>query len=166
LIVSVISFIPLFMVDHFGIGEEAAAALLALVYSAGLWGGPLGGYLSDRLGRVPVMLTASLIVGPIIYFLNLVPYGWGISALLLTIGMSMYIRMPVSEAYIINKVSERKRSTVLGIYYLGRQGAGAITPVMGYLIDRIGFYSTFTIVGTALVAVTIGCGIFLWGSRD
>ena len=167
LIFSVISFIPLFMVDHFGVGEEAAAAFLALIYSAGLWAGPLGGYLSDRFGRVPMLLVASAIAGPFLYLLNLVSYGWGIFAVLLTIGMTMYIRMPVSEAYIVSQTSERKRSTILGIYYFGsRGGPGVITPVVGYFIDQVGFYPTFTIMGAALVAVTLGCSIFLWGSRD
>jgi len=167
LIVSVISFLPLFIVDHFGVGEEAAAGFLALVYAAGLWAGPLGGYLSDRLGRVPILLAASAIAGPFLYLLNLASYGWGIFAVLLIIGTTMYIRMPVSEAYIVSQTSERKRSTILGIYYFGsRGGPGVMTPVVGYLIDQVGFYSTFTIMGATLVAVTLGCSIFLWGNRD
>jgi len=167
LIMSIISFISLFIVDHFGVSEEAAAALLALFYSAGLWAGPLGGYLSDHLGKVPVILVASLIAGPIIYLLNVVPYGWGISAVLLTLGMCQMVCMPVTEAYIISRTSERRRSTVLGVYYFGsRGGPGVITPVLGYLIDRFGFYTSFTTVGATLLAVTLGCSIFLWGSRD
>ncbi len=167
LIVSVISFIPLFLVDYFGVGEEAAAALLALVYSAGLWAGPLGGYLSDRLGRVPVMLAMSLIAGPIIYLLNVASFGWSLSVFLLAIGVVMYIRMPVTEAYVISQASERNRSTILGIYYFGSRGVpGLMMPVMGYLIDRLGFSTSFTIVGAAFAVVTLGCSIFLWGSRD
>ena len=166
-ILSVISFIPLFLVDHFGISKETAAALIALVYSSGLWAGPLGGYLSDRLGRVPVVLTVCFIAGPIIYLLTLMPYVWGIGALLVTIGIIMYVRMPVSEAYIVDQTSERNRSMILGIYYFGSmEGAGVLTPVMGYLIDQLGFYSSFTIAGAALIAVTLACSIWLWGSRD
>ncbi|GAH75710.1 unnamed protein product, partial [marine sediment metagenome] len=164
---STISFIPLFIVDHFGASEESAGAMLALVFSAGLWAGLLGGYLSDRVGRVPVILVASFIAGPIIYLLNLVPYGWGISAVLLAIGMARHMPMPVSEAYIIGQTSERNRSTILGIYYFGsRGGPGAIMPVLGYLIDQFGFYTSFSIMGATLVVVTLGCSIFLWGSGD
>jgi len=167
LIASTISFIPLFIVDYFGVSKEAAAASLALVYSGGLWAGLLGGYLSDRLGRVPVILAAGVIAGPIIYLLTLVPFGWSISAVLIGIGMAVYLGMPVSEAYIIGRTSERNRSTILGIYYVGtRGGSGAIMPVLGYLIDRFGFYTSFTIVSVTLVAVTLSCSIFLWGSRD
>ncbi|MBA7471704.1 putative sulfoacetate transporter SauU [subsurface metagenome] len=167
LIFSTIAFIPLFMVDHFGIGKETAAVFLAIIYSAGLWAGPLGGYLSDRLGSVPVILAVCLISGPVIYLLNLVPYGLGFGALLLTIGMIAIMRMPVAEAYIVGQTSERHRSTILGIYYFsGMEGGGILTPVIGSLIDRFGFYLSFTITGAALATVTLVCSIFLWASRD
>lgn len=167
---SIIAFIPLFMVDHFGISEGAAAAFLAIVYSAGIWASPLGGYLSDRLGRVPVVLTVSLIGGPIIYLLNLVPYGpYGLSigALLLVIGMVMYIRMPVTEAYIFDQTQQRHRSTIFGIYYFSAMEAGGLlVPLMGSAIDQFGFYFSFTVAAVAMVAVTLLCSVFLWGSRD
>ncbi len=167
LIVGIISFIPLFLIDQFGVSEKAAAALLALTYSAGFWAGPLGGYLSDRVGTVPVMLAVTLISGPVIYLLNHVPYGLGIGALLVFIGMSLDSRMPVSEAYITSQTSERNRSRILGIYYFGsRGGPGVITPILGYLIDRAGFYTSFTIVGATLVTVTLTCSVFLWDRRD
>ncbi len=165
--ISVISFIPLFAVDRFGASEGVAAALVAVIYSAGLWVSPLGGYLSDRLGTVPVTIAVSLITGPVIYLLNLVSYGLSFGALLLVIGIVMYIRMPSAEAHIISQTPERYRSTVLGIYYFGgMEGAGIVTPIVGYLIDQFGFYSTFTIAGIALVVVTLLCALLLRGKPD
>lgn len=166
-IFSITSFVPLFMVDNFGVSRETAAVFLALVYSSGFWAGPLGGHLSDRLGKVPVMLVISFAAGPVIYLLNLAPYGLGIGAVLVSIGVIQYIRMPVTEAYIVSKTSERNRSTILGIYYFGAmEGSGLLTPVIGYLIDHFGFYPSFTIVSAVVVAVTIASAVFLWGSRD
>jgi MFS family permease len=147
--------------------EEVAAALVAVVYSAGLWVSPIGGYLSDRLGRVPITLVVCFVSGPVIYLLNLVSYGLGIGVMLVLIGIITYIRMPASEAYIISHTSERHRSTVLGIYYFGSmEGTGLLTPLLGYLIDQHGFYLSFTISGLTLVAVTLLCAVFLWGSPD
>ena len=164
---STIAFIPLFLVDRFGVGEGTAAAFLSIVYSAGLWASPLGGYLSDRLGRVPVTLATCLITGPVIYLLNLVSYSLGIGALLLIIGIVMYIRMPASESYIIGQAPERHRSMVYGIYYFaGMEAGGILTPVMGSFIDRFGFYSSFTIASIAVVAITLICSVFLWGRQD
>ncbi|MFC2001113.1 MFS transporter [Chloroflexota bacterium] len=164
---SVVTFIPLFMVDHFGVAKETAAALLAVIYSAGLWSSPLGGYLSDRLGSVPVTLAVCFFAGPVVYLLGVVPYGLGIGAVLILFGMIHYIRQPSAESYIVTHGSQRHRSTVLGIYYFGAvEGAGIITPLIGYLADRFGFYVTFTIAGAFLLATTLVCSIWLWGSRD
>ena len=164
---SVMSFIPLFVVDYFGHDEEAAAALLALYNSAGLWSGPLGGYLADRIGKVPILLTIGVIAGPVVYLLNFVSFGWTISVVLLIMGMSQYVSMPVSEAYIISHTSERNRSTILGIYYFAsRGGPGLVMPVIGYLIDWFGFGTSFAVVGAALAVVVIISSMFLWRSRD
>lgn len=166
-IFSIISFLPLFMVDHLGMSKEIAGIFLMLAYSSGFWAGPLGGYLSDHLGRIRVMLVACLLAGPAIYLLNLASYGVGIGIVLVIIGMVSYVRMPVAEAYIMSQTSEKNRSTILGIYYFcGMEGSGLITPAVGYLIDKFDFYSTFTIISASLLAVTLVCSIWLWGSRD
>jgi len=166
LIYSTISFVPFFIVDHFGASEESAAAMLSLAFFGGLWAGPLGGYLSDRIGRVPVILAVGFIAAPAIYLLNLVSLGLTISIILIIIGMAMHLGMPVVEAYIISHTSERKRSTVLGLYYLGSRGGPAIAPIIGYLIDNYGFYTSFSMVSTTLLAVTVVCALLLWGSRN
>ncbi len=167
LLYSAMQFIPLYLVDHFSIGKEAAAAMLALCVSGGLWAGPLGGYLSDRVGKVPVLLATGVIGAPTIFLMNVVPFGWVFSAVLILIGMSQYLGMPVVEAYIISHVSERRRSTVLGIYYLvSRGGPGAISPVIGYLIDHYGFYASFSTVAVVTAAITVVSGLMLWGKRE
>ncbi|MFC1874113.1 MFS transporter [Chloroflexota bacterium] len=164
---SVIAFIPLYLVARFNISEGAAGASLSIIYSAGLWVSPLSGYLSDRWGRIPLMLTVGFLAGPVIYLLNLVPYGFGIGALLLTIGALMYIRMPVSESYIIHQAPVHRRSMVLGIYYFASMEAGGLfTPALGFLVDRFGFNDAFTMAGVAALVVTSVCSVFLWGRRD
>ncbi len=166
-LISTISFIPLYLVDNFGISEGAGGAFLSVLYSAGLWAAPLGGYLSDRLGRVPVILSVCFFAGVLIYLLNLATLWIGIGAILLAIGMVVYIRMPVSEAYVVGRTTEANMSTVLGIYYFtGMEGGGVLTPLVGYLVDRLGFYSTFTIAGVSVVVVTLVCSIWMWRSRD
>lgn len=164
---SVAPFIPLFMVDKFGVSREIAAAFLALIYSAGFWAAPLGGYLSDRLGRVKLLIVIGFVTSLVIYLLNLATYSLGIGALLICIGMLNYIRMPVSESYIISQTPERRRSTILGIYYFGgMEGIGILTPVIGYLIDNFGFHITFTIAGATIALVSLICSIFLWRIRN
>lgn len=164
---SVTSFIPLFLVDRIGFSKETAGAFFAFIYSAGLWASPLGGYLSDRWGAIPVLLFVLFLAGPVVYLLNFSSSWMGIGVLLLLIGVIIYVRMPVSEAYIIAHTPQHKRSTILGIYFFSSmEGGGLLTPVMGYLIDHLGFYLSFTFAGIILVAVTLFCSLLLRGSRD
>ncbi len=166
-IISTISFIPLYLVDHLGFSKGTAGAFFAWIYSAGIWVSPLAGYLSDRLGRIPIFLAVCLLAGPVIYSLILVTSPWAMIMLLIAIGIIMYVRMPVSEAYILRQASERNRSMILGIYYFGSlEGGGLLTPLMGYLIDHLGFATSFTIAGCSVVVVTLLCSTQLWGSRD
>jgi len=165
-ITSIISFMPLYAVDRLGFNKEAAAALIAIAYSGGFWAHPLGGYLADRFGRVPVILSACFAAGPAIYLLSVVTQGLGISALLVILGTLLFLRMPAAESYVVSHTSARHRSFILGIYFFGNvEGVGLITPVLGYLIDHYGFNASFTIAGTVLFIVTVVCAILLRGSR-
>jgi MFS family permease len=165
-IYSTISFIPLFLVDHFRYSKETAGALFAFIYSGGLWMSPLAGYFSDRWGRVPVILTVCFLAGPVIFLLTRVPSGFGIIILLLTIGMIIYARMPVSEAYILEQTQEGNRSLILGIYFFSSsEGGGLLTPLIGYLIDHFGFGLSFSLAGAAVLLVTFLCSLWLRGNR-
>ena len=167
MIFSVASYIPLFAVDNLKASEETGALLFSLFHFAGLWAGPIGGYLSDRLGKVPVMLTVSIVAGPAVYLLSLASLGWSIWLVLLAIGICMYIAMPVTEAYIITHAPEHRRSTVLGVYYFAsRGGVGLIILAVGYLADRFSFETSFSMVGGAVLGVALICSVFLWGRRD
>jgi len=158
----VIAFIPLFLVDRFGLSKEAAAAFIAIFYSAGLWASLLGGALSDRFGSVPVVLAVCLLTGPAIYLLNFIPSAFGVGCLLFVLGVCNYVRTPVSETYLVSQTTERNRSTVLGIYYFSTyEGGGVLTPVMGLLMDHYGFNVSFALAGTTVLSVFLVCWIWL-----
>jgi MFS family permease len=161
---SVMSFIPLFLVDRIGFSKETAGAFYAIIYSAGLWVSPIGGYLSDRFGSIPVILIVLLLTGPVIFLLNFVSSWLGIGILLLALGVIIYVRMPVSEVYILSHTPEGRRSAVLGIYFFSSmEGGGILTPVMGYLIDHLGFFVSYTLAASLILVTTLICGILLRG---
>ena len=163
---SIVILIPLFAVDMLGYEKETAAALLAMAFVSGFWAHPLGGYLSDRFGRIQVIVTVVLLSAPAIYLLNFVSHGLGISALLVVMGTLIFMRMPAAESYIVSHTSQRHRSSVLGIYYFGNvEGIGIMTPVIGFLIDQYGFYTSFSIASGTLAAVALVCGLILWRTR-
>jgi MFS family permease len=164
-IYSTLQFTSLYAVDVLGASEEVGAALLSIAYFGGIWGGPLGGYLSDRFGRIPVIIVVGLIAGPAIYLLNHTSLGISLYAVLLLLGTVMHVGMPVAESYIISHVSPRKRSTVLGLYYMGSRGGPAITLLLGYLIDTYKFFTTLSGVAIVMAGVAVVSATLLWGKR-
>ena len=162
-----LNFVPLLVVDKFHGSEWLGAAILSLGHIAGLAAGPLGGNISDRIGKVRVMLTVSLIAGPIIFLLGLGTHWWLLPLVLLAMGVCMYVAMPVTESYIIDNVSNRNSTTVLGVYYfISRGGPALLLPVIGKLIDRYSFSTAFTVIGGALFAVALICAGLLWGTKE
>ena len=162
---STFALIPLYTVDVLGASEEQGAALLSIVYIGGLWGSPLGGYLSDRVGRVPVIIAIGLISGPVIYLLNHVSFGVNLYVVLLLMGTVMHAGGPVVESYIISHVSGQRRSTVLGLYYAVSRGGPAIALLLGYLADTYNFFITLSSVSIAMLVVAIVGTILLKGKR-
>jgi FSR family fosmidomycin resistance protein-like MFS transporter len=166
LVGSTIGFIPLLLVDSHGIREETAAGLQAIVFSGGFWVGPLAGYLSDRLGKLPMLFAVCATAVPAIFFLPRIPMGLGLYILLVLIGVFVFTRMPVSESFLFAHAPARQRATLLGAYFLGSSaGGGVFTPVIGWLSDRHDFRYSFTVVALAILALTLICGVFLAALR-
>ncbi len=165
-ILSVSSFMALFMVDGLKEAAGAGAALMAVMYVGGIPAGPFSGYLADRVGSGRVLFIASIIAGPIIFFFSLAGSLWVTLLLLFVMGIMMYTVMPVSEAYIIGHTTPQNRSTVLGVYFAAsRGGSGFLTLGIGFLIKTIGFHTAFGIAGAALFVVVSTCGLVLWFRR-
>jgi MFS family permease len=164
---SIMAFLTLYAVDRLGAAEETAASLLSIVFFSGLWASPVGGYLSDRVGRVPIIIVTGLFSGFLVYIIQFAGWGLGFFAILFFMGLNNALRMPVSEAFIMGQVSSRHRSKLFGVYYFTMQYTGAVfAPIMGGFIDRWGFEVCFTIAGCTVLLVTAVCSLFLRGSQD
>jgi len=163
---SIVSFVPLFLVDSFNTSKETAAASVSLVYFMGLWAGPVGGYLSDRFGRITIIAAMCFMGSIVMYALNVAPYGFGTAAVLIAAGIALYFNTTSAQAFIVDNTSGKNRSTVLGIYFFGNmEGSGILTPLLGYLIDNFGFYKAFASSSAFIMGMLIICSSILLLSR-
>ena len=147
---SMFAYIPLFLVDHHGVPSDLAGLAISVMAGFGIISAPIGGALSDRFGRAPVLVVVTASVGPLILLLAHVPYGVSLLVVLVVYGLSMNTRLPVLESLFADAIPAHRRSTVLGLYYfIGQESAGLTTPLVGRLIDMTDPVTTFTGLGVA-----------------
>jgi MFS family permease len=164
---SILSFLTLYMTDELGASNELAGGLLSIVFSSGLWAGPFGGYLADRIGSVRIVIVTGILSGLIILSLNFVSLGPTLYLVLFLQGLNMAIRRPVTEVFIMSQTPARNRSTIFGIYYSTMQYTGAIfTPLGGHVIERWGFHVCFSASAVIVLIVAIVTSFFIYDAKD
>jgi DHA1 family multidrug resistance protein-like MFS transporter len=163
---SVNAFLTLYMVDELGASKQMAAMLLSIVFSSGLWAGPIGGYISDRIGSVKVIIATGLLSGLLIFALKEVTLGFSLYAILWVRGLNQAVRSPVTEVFIMSQTPAKYRSTIYGVYYSTMQYTGAIfAPIMGRFLDQYGFDVMWTFSAIAVTVVAVITSLFIWDAK-
>jgi MFS family permease len=164
---SVIPFLTLYMTDELGASNALAGGLMSIVFSSGLWAGPVGGYISDKIGTVKVIVVTSILSGVFLYFFKLVTLGPSLYFLLWIHGLNMALRMPVTEVFIMSQAPAKHRSKIFGIYYSTMQYTGAIFVLPGgYFLERFGFDTMFLVAAIGVTIVSIITMFFIWDAKD
>jgi MFS family permease len=160
---AVYAFLALYLVDARGFDPAAAAVLVAAPFIAGLAGAPIGGFLSDRVGRKPVIIVAIVLQGPLLYILTQVPTML-IAPVLAVMGLVGAARMPVIEGFLLDRAPANRRATTLGAYYfLAQELGGFAAPVLGILAVTFGIAGAYVNLG--LVASAMSLAILLLARR-
>jgi len=154
---AILAFMALYLVDARELPPAQAAAFVGAPQVIGVLGSPIGGYLSDRLGRRAVILTGMVLVGPALYALTVVPVAL-LPLALLGIGLASALRQTVTEVLVMDSAPPQRRAMVMGSYYMLFQQLGGIAaPLLGVLAGLIGIGASFSAItltlaiGSALV---------------
>jgi len=151
---SVNAYLPLYMVDHHDVSPKLAGLVISVIAGSGMVGAPLGGALSDRLGRKQIILFSLCLAGPLLLAITKSPLGILLLMSLILYGMSTSSRGPVMESFIADVVPIGRRTTVLGIYFfVGQEVVGVATPIVGHFIDIYGLDAVLTGLALGLCVV-------------
>jgi MFS family permease len=153
---SVNTYLPLFIVDQHGVSPKLAGIVISLIAGTGIVGAPLGGMLSDKIGRKQVIVLALATVGPLFFAVIYAPFGILLFLSLMMYGFMTTMRMPAMESLIADVVPVGRRTTVLGIYFfIGMETAGLTTPLVGRLIDLYGLNPVLSGLASGLCVVAV-----------
>jgi NNP family nitrate/nitrite transporter-like MFS transporter len=151
---AVVSMLPLFFKDTFGLSQVAAGMLASGYAFMNLMARPGGGLISDRFGRrkTLLILLAGLAGG---YFLmSQISSGWSVAlAVIVTMGCSFFVQAGEGAVFaMVPLVKRRLTGQVAGMAgAYGNVGAVTFLTVLSFVTPQIFF---LVIAGAALVTLT------------
>jgi len=158
---SINSYLPLYMVDHHGISPKWAGIVVSLIAGAGIIGSPIGGALSDRLGRKELILFSLALSGPLLFAITKSPPWIPLILSLFFYGLTISSRMPTTESLIADVVPVGRRTTVLGVYFfMSMETSGVVTPIIGRLLDRYDLDPVFTGIAVGMCVIALVALLF------
>jgi MFS family permease len=148
-----LGFMPAFLVSN-GIEMAKAGMLVGLISWISIGSMPLGGWLTDRTGRINTFIVGGVILSAL--FIVLLPVGFSVLGCILLLGLVFGVWPGAIMALPNQVLSPQGRSTGFGIFYMIFYGIMAVLPpVAGWLRDFTGGATAPVLFGGALVALTV-----------
>jgi FSR family fosmidomycin resistance protein-like MFS transporter len=147
LVSATFTFLPTYLTEQ-GAALWFAGLSVSISAGAGMVGSLVGGSMSDRWGRRPVLL-AFLVAAPVLAFALLIARSWSLLLVLILLGFAI----PPSNVIILAVVQESStdhRAFATGIYHaLGFSSESVTSLTVGVLGDLLGL--DFAIVASAVL---------------
>lgn len=149
-----VPFLMLYFTSKLGITLATAALMVSVLGAGSFFAQLLGGELSDRLGRRPVMML-SFFVSPIaMVALGLVREPLLLVMAMFALGFFMDLYRPAVSAAIIDIVPADKRTRAFGYIYWAINLGAALAPVAAGLLANVDYFLLF--LGDAITTVVFG----------
>jgi FSR family fosmidomycin resistance protein-like MFS transporter len=167
---SVQALMALYIVDKLGATDTSVTWIMSVSFLPAIVGGTfIGGWISDRIGSVRVIIATGILSGLLIFWLR-----WSATVnfwfflLLFIMGVNQAIRMPVTEVFIMGQTPAKNRATIYGVYYFTMQYTGAIfAPVYGWLVPNIYSYEqVFFFSAIVVTVVSVITSFFIWDAKN
>jgi len=151
------AFLPIFLVEHRGFPEAWASVAFAVFFGFSAVLQPLGGWLSDRIGRDRT-LAVQLTLGVAGYALLAAPVARPLAVPAVVFAGAAMTSTPVIQSRMLDGLSAGERGTGFGVFRTVYLLVGALgTTVVGTTADLAGWAVAFglqaALLGVALVAL-------------
>jgi MFS family permease len=156
-----LGFLPIYA-ESIGLNPAQIAIVLGSQLATAVVAKPIGGRLSDRWGRKPVITIGLLLCAaalPLIFRSGSMPT-LIVAAPLLGLGIAAVT--PVTNALIADLAAARRLGAAMGVFgTIWDIGEAAGPIIAGFLIAGLGYASTFDALALVTVAVSIGVMVLL-----
>ena len=152
--VGLLVFLPVYLAYEQGYSPLAVGVCMTVMQIAGLIAGPIGGHLSDTMGRKKVIMSSMLLSGITIIGMVLAGQSFAFIIFVALIGFFMYAMRPVMQAWAVENTPKRLAGTGVGLQFTILALGGSIAPALfGMIADAWNIFAAFYfLAGTIILA--------------
>lgn len=141
---SALSMNPLYLVEVHQLSVPVTATIFGSTRLLGFLGSFLGGYLSDRVSKVKLLLLSLTVTAISIYLFAVLPFSPLLIAIMGVQAISINVFFPIIYAVIFNLTSPTIRGKAQGLYNSVAFTIGGLAPyIMGVITDESSFTLAF-----------------------
>ena len=152
-LVALVTILPLYLDNDLGLSPSSRGIHIGLLIAIGLLAKPVTGYLSDRLGRKPVLGPG--LVWSCVLALGLLAFDSGVllTVCVALLGLFLYPDQPILTAAVFDAVESEVASTGLGfVSFVGSLMAVVSPLIAGGLYEGVGFEAVVVLRGRSVWA--------------
>ncbi len=142
--VGLLTFLPVYLAYELGYSPFVVGICLSVLQVAGFIAAPIGGHLSDRMGRKRVIMSSMVLTALMIVGMALAGRTVAFVLFIALVGFFLYAMRPVLQAWAIESTPKNLAGTGVGLQF-GIQHIGAsIAPALfGVIADAYDIYTGF-----------------------
>jgi MFS family permease len=156
----VLVFLTIYLTEVRDLTSIQAGAVLSVYGLGAIGGSPLGGALSDRIGRRPTLVVSLIAGGASMLVLGLVTRTVTMTMAAAVTGLLYEMYRPVVSATVADVVGAADRPRAYGLIYWAVNLGASVAPVLGGLIATRSYLALFVADG----ATTVLFGVILWAA--
>jgi MFS family permease len=151
-----LGFLPIYA-KNAGLNDAEIATVLGAQLILAMVAKPIAGRLSDRVGRIPVIVIGLLLCAAA---LPLIFRSESLTTFVLVapvLGLGVGAVTPVTNALIADLASVRNLGAAMGVFgTIWDIGEAAGPMIAGFLIGRVGYAATFDVIAAVTAVISVG----------
>ncbi|WP_082820550.1 MDR family MFS transporter [Fictibacillus phosphorivorans] len=159
-------FLAIYLYSEKGIEPATVGLIIGISALTGTFGGFFGGYLSDRIGRLPVMTAAIFTWSAVFVGFAIADQVWHFFLLNMLNGLCRSWFEPISRALLADVTTKENRLRVFNARYFAINVGAAIGPVVGTQLGTTSSTKAFYITALAYLLYALLIVFTLKGSSS
>lgn len=154
--VGLMTFLPVYLAYEMNYSPFLVGLCMTLLQVAGFLAGPVGGHLSDRMGRRKVVTASMLLSGAMIVGMALAGRTTAFVVFIALVGFFLYAMRPVLQAWAVESTPKELAATGVGLQFcISALGASAAPALAGAVADIWDIYTAFYFLAGTIVAANL-----------